>query len=101
MPTTVNSLNGNERQTGQIKKGTKSSAASAPCPETTGILLPLRCPQHFQKPNYPPAENQRRLGLIICATELDMISRRHQQDYGKHDDGTRAAYHHETGSHGL
>ena len=35
------------------------------------------------------------LGLIICATELDMISGAIKQDYGKHDDVFRAAYHHE------
>lgn len=36
------------------------------------------------------------LGLIINATELDMISGAIKQDYGKHDDVFRAAYHHES-----
>lgn len=35
------------------------------------------------------------LGLIINATELDMISGAIKQDYGKHDDVFRAAFHHE------
>lgn len=36
------------------------------------------------------------LGLIINATELDMISGAIKQDYGKHDDVFRAAFHHES-----
>lgn len=36
------------------------------------------------------------LGLIISATELDMISGALKQDYGKHDDVFRAAFHHES-----
>ena len=36
------------------------------------------------------------LGLIISATELDMISGAMKQEYGKHDDVFRAAFHHET-----
>lgn len=36
------------------------------------------------------------LGLIINATELDMMSGAIKQDYGKHDDVFRAAFHHET-----
>ena len=35
------------------------------------------------------------LGLIINATELDMISGAMKQDYGKHDDVFRAAFQHE------
>lgn len=35
------------------------------------------------------------LGLIINATELDTISGSMKQDYGKHDDVFRAAFHHE------
>ncbi len=36
------------------------------------------------------------LGLIINASELDMISGSLRQDYGKHDDVFRAAFHHES-----
>ena len=35
------------------------------------------------------------LGLIINASELDMISGAIKQDYGRHDDVFRAAFHHE------
>ena len=36
------------------------------------------------------------LGLIIAATELDTISCAIKQDYGKHDDVLRNAFHHES-----
>lgn len=36
------------------------------------------------------------LGLIINASELDMISGSLKQDYGRHDDVFRAAFHHES-----
>ena len=40
-------------------------------------------------------EDNGRLGGIINATEIDMVSGAIQRDYGKHDDVLRAAFHHE------
>lgn len=40
-------------------------------------------------------EDNGRLGGIINATEIDMVSGAMQRDYGKHDDVLRAAFHHE------
>ena len=86
-----------ERTNQQIKKGTKSTAASpAPMPEPPEYYHLCGAPSHFQKPNYPPAENQTETSdSLSVATELDMISGAIKQDYGKHDDVFRAAYHHE------
>lgn len=94
MPTTVNSRNGNE-PTNKSKKGRNLQQPPCSHARTTGILPPLRCPQHFQKPNYPPAENQRRPRTHYLCYRIDMISGAIKQDYGKHDDVFRAAYHHE------
>ncbi len=84
-----------ERTNQQIKKGTKSSAASLlPCPNHRNITTSA-VPQHFRNQIIRRLKINGDLGLIVCATELDMISGAIKQDYGKHDDVFRAAYHHE------
>lgn len=85
-----------ERTNQQIKKGTKSSAASpAPMPEPPEYYHLCGAPSTSRNQIIRRLKINGDLGLIICATELDMISGAIKQDYGKHDDVFRAAYHHE------
>ena len=85
-----------ERTNQQIKKGTKSTAASpAPMPEPPEYYHLCGAPSTSRNQIIRRLKINGDLGLIICATELDMISGDIKQDYGKHDDVFRAAYHHE------
>ena len=85
-----------ERTNQQIKKGTKSTAASpAPMPEPPEYYHLCGAPSTSRNQIIRRLKINGDLGLIICATELDMISGAIKQDYGKHDDVFRAAYHHE------
>lgn len=78
------------------QKGTKSTAASpAPMPEPPEYYHLCGAPSTSRNQIIRRLKINGDLGLIICATELDMISGAIKQDYGKHDDVFRAAYHHE------
>ena len=73
--------------------------------ETTGYIPRPEEPEYYHLCGSPNTSKNQLisrlktngpLGLIITATELDTISGAIKQDYGKHDDVFRAAFHHES-----
>ena len=87
-----------ERSNQCFKKGTQTAGASTPGPKPEAPEYYHLCgaPSTSKNQIIRRLKNNGDLGLIINATELDMISGAIKQDYGKHDDVFRAAYHHES-----
>lgn len=79
------------------KKGASSSTDSAPSsmPEKPQYLYLCGAPNTSKNQLIRRLKNNGKLGLIINASELDMISGAMKQKCGQHDDVFRAAFHHE------
>lgn len=80
-----------------FKKGqSKADTYSVPAPEEPEYYYLCGAPNTSKNQIISRLRTNADLGLIINATELDMISRAIKQDCGKHDDVFRAAFQHET-----
>ena len=79
------------------KKGQQATdTSSVPTPEEPDYYYLCGAPNTSKNQIISRLKTNADLGLIINTTELDMISGAMKQDYGKHDDVFRAAFHHES-----
>ena len=79
------------------KKGQQPiDTSSVPTPEEPDYYYLCGAPNTSKNQIISRLKTNADLGLIINATELDMISGAMKQDYGKHDDVFRAAFQHES-----
>lgn len=77
------------------KKGSEASGSYSPMPEEPNPLYLCGAPNTSRNQLINRLRINGDLGLIINASELDMLSGSIKQDYGKFDDVIRAAFHHE------
>lgn len=77
------------------RKGQTPSAPAVSMPEEPAEYYLCGAPNTSRNQIISRLKTNGDLGLIINASELDMISGSIKQDYGKHDDVFRAAFHHE------
>lgn len=78
------------------KKAQPAPAPTVPMPEEPEEYYLCGAPNTSRNQLINRLKTNGDLGLIVNASELDMISGSIKQDYGKHDDVFRAAFHHES-----